>query len=302
MDADLKAGLRRLASLAAQVQGPGTATPSQPCSRAWHCGRRRAQAAAQAALPALAEGEAVVTRAGEWIGPGWARVLRSGEAQHGSLLREREINATCARRSRRLRRIARHACSKRLSRLRASAPPPGKPEQQREDAQPRAVPGAPQCGVAEASPASYGRASRDGWNRRAVRAFDRDIEAELAQALGGAFEALQQAHSRRQRSALAPVRDSGQQRMGEHETMRQRARIRANATRAWAQARGLRRATPRAERCAKPRHRTTLALTLESQRASACWRALSQALERMGSQRAQLDSRLGELHRAAGRR
>jgi chromosome segregation protein len=38
----------------------------------------------------------------------------------------------------------------------------------------------------------------------------------------------------------------------------------------------------------------SLALTLESQRAQLA--SLSQALERMGTQRGQLDSRLGELH------
>ena len=41
----------------------------------------------------LGEGEAVITRGGEWLGGGWLRVLRSGDAHQGALAREREIQS-----------------------------------------------------------------------------------------------------------------------------------------------------------------------------------------------------------------
>src|SRR3546814_16555241 len=50
-------------------------------------------AAARAMLPMLGAGEAIITRHGEWIGAGWLRVARSGEAQQGALAREREIQS-----------------------------------------------------------------------------------------------------------------------------------------------------------------------------------------------------------------
>jgi len=46
---------------------------------------------AQRLAATLAPHESVITRAGEWIGPGFARVLRRGGAQAGVLGREREI-------------------------------------------------------------------------------------------------------------------------------------------------------------------------------------------------------------------
>src|SRR3546814_18521129 len=50
-------------------------------------------AAARAMLPMLGAGEAIITRHGEWIGAGWLRVARSGEAKQGALAREREIQS-----------------------------------------------------------------------------------------------------------------------------------------------------------------------------------------------------------------
>jgi len=46
-----------------------------------------------AALSALAPYQSVVTRGGEWLGPGWARVRRAQGNQVGVLAREREIRA-----------------------------------------------------------------------------------------------------------------------------------------------------------------------------------------------------------------
>jgi len=50
-------------------------------------------ATARARVPSLAVGEAVITRAGEWMAAGWLRAVRSGEAQQGALAREREIQS-----------------------------------------------------------------------------------------------------------------------------------------------------------------------------------------------------------------
>jgi len=43
-------------------------------------------------LPTLGPGESIVTRDGEWLGRGWARVNRGEHSQRGILAREREIN------------------------------------------------------------------------------------------------------------------------------------------------------------------------------------------------------------------
>src|SRR5690606_20822633 len=47
--------------------------------------------AAAALLSTLSGDHSVITRDGEWLGQGWARVSRSGEAQRGALARERAI-------------------------------------------------------------------------------------------------------------------------------------------------------------------------------------------------------------------
>ncbi|MDE2157052.1 MAG: chromosome segregation protein SMC [Xanthomonadaceae bacterium] len=49
-----------------------------------------------ASLSALAPYQSVITRAGEWLGPGWARVRRAQGSQVGVLAREREIRALTA--------------------------------------------------------------------------------------------------------------------------------------------------------------------------------------------------------------
>ncbi|HUD40439.1 MAG TPA: chromosome segregation protein SMC [Dokdonella sp.] len=86
-DADAHA-LDAAGSLAAHVRGPAAAR------------RRLARvrttdnlAAARALVSALAPDESVVTPAGEWLGPGFARIARGGGAQVGVLAREREIQA-----------------------------------------------------------------------------------------------------------------------------------------------------------------------------------------------------------------
>ncbi len=74
-------------SLAAKVQGPDAV-------RRLLAQVRTADSAEQARALArnLSDGQAVVTQSGEWLGQGWLRVLRSGEAQQGAIAREREIS------------------------------------------------------------------------------------------------------------------------------------------------------------------------------------------------------------------
>src|SRR3546814_8277673 len=72
--------------LAAKVQGP--LAIRQLLARL-HVAETLDQARALQAR--LGEGESVITRHGERLGAGWVRVLRSGAAKQGALLREREI-------------------------------------------------------------------------------------------------------------------------------------------------------------------------------------------------------------------
>lgn len=50
-------------------------------------------AAAEAVLGRLGAGEWIITRSGECLGSGWARVERSGDSHRGALARERDIHA-----------------------------------------------------------------------------------------------------------------------------------------------------------------------------------------------------------------
>ena len=44
-------------------------------------------------MPQLGDGDSVITRNGERMGAGWVRVLRSGAAKQGALLREKDIQS-----------------------------------------------------------------------------------------------------------------------------------------------------------------------------------------------------------------
>ncbi len=79
-------------SLAAKVKGPVAALRRLASIRVAEDLEEAARIVSQ-----LAEHEAVVTRAGEWLGPGWLRIVRSGEAGQGTLAREREIQDLRAR-------------------------------------------------------------------------------------------------------------------------------------------------------------------------------------------------------------
>ena len=73
-------------TLASQVRGPAGAMSLLARVRI-----ADTLAQAQEIAARLAQGESVITGEGEWLGPGWARLVRSGGAQQGVLLREREI-------------------------------------------------------------------------------------------------------------------------------------------------------------------------------------------------------------------
>ena len=79
-------------SLASKVQGPLAA-------RRRLASIRIAEDLAQATqlLPQLAAHEAVITRTGQWLGPGWVRIVGTREAGQGALVREREIQALRSR-------------------------------------------------------------------------------------------------------------------------------------------------------------------------------------------------------------
>ncbi|HTA64411.1 MAG TPA: chromosome segregation protein SMC, partial [Xanthomonadaceae bacterium] len=251
-------------SLAAQVQGPLAAR--RILARV-HCVEDIA--AAQAVLPSLADGEAAVTRAGEWIGPGWARVLRSGEAQHGSLLREREIQhlrMEIVILARREADLIEAQASARARLLEA--------EQQREDAQ-RALYLAHRS-VAELA----GQLQSQQGRLDSASARSQKLDAELAQLA----QTLQQAHA--DASEARARLETAVAGMGEHETMRQRLDDERSE-----RALQVDQARSAAREARETAHRT--ALVLESQRARML--ALGQALERMHNQREQLDGRLREL-------
>ncbi|HTL13872.1 MAG TPA: chromosome segregation protein SMC [Thermomonas sp.] len=251
-------------SLAAKVEGPRAIR--RLLSRL-HAAETLAEAHALQAR--LGEGESVVTRAGERLGDGWVRVVRSGAAKQGALLREKEIQALRAG-------IEDHVARERAleaelaglrDRLLAA-------EQQREDAQRQLY--MAHRGVSELAGQLQGQQGRlDAARTRIER-----IDAELGQLAGALDGGREQARAARQRVEEAVAR------MGELETARQTLEA---ERRALAEARDAARNAARESRDAAH----ALALTVESQRAQIV--ALAQALDRMGGQRGQLDSRLGDL-------
>lgn len=251
-------------SLASKVRGP--LAVRRMLSKLHAADDLAAARALQATLPA---DESVITRAGERLGAGWVRVLRSGAAKQGALLREREIQALRTQIDALQQRE--HELERGLSAWRDRALVA---EQQREDAQ-RALYLAHR-GVSElAGQLQSGQGRLDS-----ARARIEKIEAETTQIAEAIATAGAQA--REARSTL----EGAVSRMGELETTR-RALDAERAT--LAESRDAARTAARESREAAH----ALALTLGAQRAQVV--ALAQALERMGSQRGQLDSRLGEL-------
>lgn len=224
---------------------------------------------AAALLPGLAADEVVVTRAGERVGPGWVQVLRERDASQGALLREREIQelrAGIAQLQEREQELE-SALSALRDRLRAA-------EQEREEAQRSLY--AAHRGVSELGGQLQGQQGRLDSARGRIERIESEL-AQLAETLSAAAAQAKEARAR-QEEAVA--------RMAELEDgRRQLESERARLAEARDQARNLARASRDSVHA--------LALTLESQRAQVA--SLTQALQRMGGQRGQLDSRLGEL-------
>ena len=217
----------------------------------------------------LGAGESVITRAGERLGDGWVRIVRSGAAKQGALLREKDIQSLRAE-------IERHVARERelesgLTHLRDQLLAA---EQQREDAQ-RALYLAHR-GVSELAGQLQGQQGRLDSARSRIERIDADLE-QLAAVLETGREQVRDARKRVEEAVA---------RMGELETARQAL---DSERRELAQARDDARNAARESRDAAH----ALALTVESQRAQIV--ALAQALDRMGGQRGQLDSRLGDL-------
>ncbi|RPE81496.1 chromosome segregation protein SMC [Vulcaniibacterium tengchongense] len=225
--------------------------------------------AARALLPALGEGETVVTRDGQRLGAGWVQAVRSGAATQGALLREREIQAlrgdieALQARERELEA----ALVQLRDRLLVA-------EQQREDAQ-RTLYMAHRS-VSELAGQLQSQQGRLDSARGRIEKIDAELE-QLAATLEHAREQAREARMRQEEAV---------QRMTELED----ARLRLEAER-----RSLGEARDQARNLARESRDAAhaLALTLESQRTQIA--ALAQALERMGGQRGQLDARLGEI-------
>ncbi|HEU4774660.1 MAG TPA: chromosome segregation protein SMC [Lysobacter sp.] len=251
-------------SLASRVRGP---IAIRRILSQWH-GAEDLQAA-RALLAGLADGESVITRNGERLGAGWLRVLRSGAAKQGALLREREIQSL--RGEIETLQAREHELDAKLTQLRDRLLAA---EQQREDAQ-RTLYMAHRS-VSELA----GQLQSQQGRLDSARGRIEKIEAELAQLSESLEAAREQGREARNRQEEAVMR------MTELEDARHAL---DNERRTLGEARDRARTMARESRDAAH----ALALTLESQRAQVA--SLTQALDRMGGQRGQLDSRLGEL-------
>jgi chromosome segregation protein len=249
-------------SLAAKVQGPDAV-------RRLLANIHAAEDAAAARAVSLGENEAVITRGGEWLGGGWLRVLRSGDAHQGALAREREIQSL---------RAEIEALAKKETQLNEGLTSMRdrllEAEQHREDAQ-RSLYLAHRS-VSELAGQLQGQKSRlESAQARVAR-----IDGELA-TLGTTLDESQ-TNAREARGRL----EQAVAKMGDLEAERQRLDA---ERRHLGEQRDAARNTAREAREAAHQ----LALSLESQRARVV--ALSQSLARMGNQKAQLEVRLNEL-------
>ncbi len=251
-------------SLAAKVQGP--AAIRRLLARL-HVAEDLVEA--RRLQPQLGEGDSVITRNGERLGAGWVRVLRSGAAKQGALLREREIQALRGGIETLQAREA--ELEERLASLRDALLAA---EQQREEAQ-RTLYTAHR-GVSELAGQLQSQQGRVESTRTRLERIDGEI-AQLVQTLDASREQAREARSKLEDAVT---------RMGDLESARQALE---SERRQFVDARDQAREAARTSR--DTAH--ALALTLESQRAQIV--SLSQALDRMGGQRGQLDSRLEEL-------
>lgn len=251
-------------SLAARVQGPAAALR-------WLAAIRVAEDVVEATrlLPHLGKHEAVVTRRGEWLGPGWARIVRSGEAGQGALARGREIEQL---RGQIETYGAREAdLGEQLARLREAV---AEAEQQREDAQ-RALYLAHRS-VAELA----GQMQSQQGKLEAVQTRLERIDSEVAQLQQSTLAARERAREARQTLEVSLAK------MAELEDVRGQFE---QERRHLGEQRDLARSDAREAREA------THELALKLQGARTQLAALGQALTRMRNQRDQLLQRQAEL-------
>ena len=251
-------------SLAARVQGP---LAVRRLLARLHAADDLADA--RRLLPTLGEGDSIITRAGERLGEGWVRVSRQGAARQGALLREREIQSLRAGIEELQQREA--ALEERLVQLRDQLLAS---EQQREDAQRQLY--LAHRSVSELAGQLQSQQGRMDSARQRIERIETEL-AQLVQTLDGSREQAREARSRLEDAVTS---------MGELESARQALE---GERRQRTEARDLARDAARASRDGSH----ALALALESQRSQIG--ALTQSLQRMDSQRGQLDSRLGEL-------
>src|SRR5690606_16342713 len=213
--------------------------------------------------------DSVITRDGERLGAGWLRVLRSGAARQGALLREREIQGLRERIEDLQAREAglEDALAKGRERLLAA-------EQAREDAQRQLYHA--HRNISELAGRLQGQQGRLDAARTRIERIDAEL-AQLGESIAGSGEQAREARGRLEdavarRADLEEARRALEAERARHAAARDEARAAARESREQAHA---------------------LALQLETQRTQAS--GLRQALQRMGGQRGQLDTRLGEL-------
>lgn len=224
---------------------------------------------ARALLPNLGDGESVITRAGERLGAGWVRIVRSGAAKQGALLREKEIQGLRTEIEELQKRE--QSLNETLTRLRDQSLAA---EQHREDAQ-RALYLAHR-GVSELAGQLQSQQGKLDSARSRIERIDADL-SQLIQTLDASKDQAREARAK-QEDAVGRMGDLEQARQALDAERRRLVDTRDAARNAARESRDAAHA---------------LALTVESQRAQIV--ALAQALDRMGNQRGQLDTRLGEL-------
>ena len=251
-------------TLAAQVHGPQAALGILAQVRT-----AESLEEAQRIAGALSAHESVVTRTGEWLGAGYARVLRRGGAQAGLLAREREIQALRAEIATLQARVDAHSGEVEAIKARKS-----ETEGVRDDAQRELY--VAHRRVAELA----GQVQSHKGRIESAQARLTKIDAEIAELDARTASVQEQTREARHRLEAAVAR------MGEQEQRRQqldgerrqllegREEARMNAREAGEQA-----------------HQ--LALNLESKRAAVT--SLEQALLRMNNQLAQLETRKAEI-------
>jgi chromosome segregation protein len=251
-------------SLATLVRGPAAV-------RGLLASVRIAETLAEARLLAarLAPHESVITRAGEWLGPGHVRVLRRGGSQVGVLAREREIHTLRAELERR-QRIADQLTAE-IESIRATKQAV---EQARDDAQRELY-------------AAHRRAAELAGLLESQRGRIEGAQARLAKAEAEIVELERRIGQEQEQSREARARlETAVARMDELERERQRLdAARRNLLEAREEARS------NARIAADEAHRH--ALGIESKRAGL--QSLEQAISRMQSQLAQLEERNREI-------